>query len=155
MPHVLGDRAEQIETDGVFRVGWIEIDDIVGTGWGNMIQQLFGEIAVRIDDADTFAGTNVLENQIAKQSRLAASGFAEAVHVVAAVSARKTERLISAPHVSLTDIDDVVFADHGSGANGYSKSSRLLRLVKERNAKALATNVLYRVAKVIAACFGP
>lgn len=75
---------------------------------------------MRIDHTDAFTSLDVLENQIAKQCRLSASRFPEAVHVVSAVSARKTKRLFSAPNIPMTDIDDVVFAVHSSGANGYS-----------------------------------
>jgi hypothetical protein len=146
--------AKEIEADWEVGIGRIEVNNIVRARWRNVVKQFFREIAVWIDDTYAFTGFDVLENEISQQRRLSASSFAEAVHMVPTVSARKTKRLFSSPHVSMTEIDNVVFAFHGSGANGYSGAIDFSGL-RKRNGKALATNVLCRAAKVIAACFGP
>lgn len=131
MSQILRNSAKQIEANGKVRVRGIEIYNVIRARRGNVIKQILGEIAMRVNDAYAATRFNVLKNQIAKQRGFARTGLSKTVHVVATISARNPEGLFAAPHVSMTDVDNV--SVHGSGANGYSNVMTFSGLNKRRN----------------------
>ena len=60
---------KQIETNRICHIGRIEIHHILDPMARNMVEKVIRQIAVRINDADTPSGLDVLKNQIAEQGR--------------------------------------------------------------------------------------
>jgi len=58
---------------------------------GNVIENVIRQVAVRVYDADTVTGGNVLKNQVAEQGRLARAAFPDGVEVMTAVARDKTK----------------------------------------------------------------
>jgi hypothetical protein len=79
VPCLPGNGFEKIEADRVIPIGRIEIDDIVGTPGRNMVKEVLGKIAMRIDDADPAAGLEVLDDEILQERGLARPCLSEAV----------------------------------------------------------------------------
>jgi len=73
-----------------------------------MVEKFFGQVAVRVDDADALTGLDILENQIAKERRLASPGFADHVDVLTPVGTSKAERFSPAPNISHSRLNDVI-----------------------------------------------
>ena len=67
------------------RTGGIEQDDLVGAVFGNQPHQRLGQIAVRVDEADALALTEVADDQVLEERRLAHAGLADDVEMTAAV----------------------------------------------------------------------
>jgi RNase P protein component len=93
--------SKQIETDWIFHVGGIEICHVLNAVVRNVVQKVIRQIAVRINDADTAPGLNILENQTAEQGRFTRSAFADGVKVMSAVVVRKSEGQLLPPMFAL------------------------------------------------------
>ena len=76
---------QRIKADRPLDVGGVDVDEIVGTGAGDVIERGFGEVAVRIEQRNTFAGREVLGDEVKEQRALAGAGLADDVEVPAAI----------------------------------------------------------------------
>ena len=66
-----GDSTKEIKSDRVVLIGGVEVDDVVAPASWDVIEEVFGEIAVGVDDTDAMAGFDVLEDEVPKESGLA------------------------------------------------------------------------------------
>lgn len=105
MPVVRRYVGEQIHANGVFEVAGIEICEVVGSLRWNVVQQFFGEIAVRINDAYTVAERDVLDDEISKKGGFAGARFSDDVYMLALVFFGYTKTLGVAPAVAFSDDD--------------------------------------------------
>ena len=119
MPVIRPNIRQQIQADGEFKVAGIEIDEMVGASRRNMIQQILGQITMRINQADTVTQRDVLQNEVPQQCRLSRTRLANQIKVLALVGRRNAEGPRIAPTVTVTD-DDVWFVAHGSKTNRHS-----------------------------------
>jgi hypothetical protein len=78
---VLGNRREGIEADRPRAVGTVYVDEIVRAPSRHMQQHGLGKIAVRIEQGEPGAGSEVLRDQIQQQCRFAGAGLADNVEV--------------------------------------------------------------------------
>lgn len=56
--------ADDIQADGKFQIARIEINQMIRPLRRDVIQQFFGEIAVRVNDPDAVPQRDVLQNQV-------------------------------------------------------------------------------------------
>ena len=64
-----------------------------------MVEKVIRQVAVRINDADTAPGLNVLENQIAEQGRFTCAAFPDGIEMVPPVVWRKNEGQFLPPSI--------------------------------------------------------
>ena len=95
---------QEIKTDGIVQIGWVEIYDIVGSPERDLIQDFFGQIAVGINDPHTVAVFDVLENQIAKKCRFSGAALTDAVHMLPPIGRKKAKGNRLAPGLPVTDV---------------------------------------------------
>jgi len=98
------DVGEKIEADGEVEVAGIEIHKIVGAPRRDAVEQLLGEIAVRIDQPDTVPGGKMLHDEITQQRRFSRTRFADEVEMLTAIRQRKTASAFAAPYFADTDV---------------------------------------------------
>lgn len=79
---------KQVEPNREFNITRIEIHQMIGTMRGNVVQQLFSQIAVGVNQSDTVSEGDVLKNQIAQQGGFARASFSNDVDVLALVFGR-------------------------------------------------------------------
>ena len=70
-----------------------------------MVQQFLGQVAVRVNHADAMPKSDVLQDQIPQQRRLAGAGFADDVDVLPLVHGGNAKRLGIAPALAFADGD--------------------------------------------------
>src|ERR1035441_7774935 len=100
MPVVRQRLAEQVEPNRIFHVGGVEIYHVLNAMTRYEVEQFRGEIAVRVNDADAIAGTDVLQDQIAQERRFSSAAFADGVKMMAAVVTRQNKRPVLPPYFS-------------------------------------------------------
>lgn len=105
-----GGLSEQIEPDWEIAVAGVEVDGLLGTVGRDVIEQLLGQIAVRVDQTHSVALQDELQNEIAQESGLARAGFTDDVGVVAGIRHLKTERHLAAPRLPHADVKVIVHA---------------------------------------------
>src|SRR4051794_24361401 len=81
---------------------------MVGSLWWNMVQQFFGQIAMRINNANSMAESNVLNDEIAEEGRLAGTSFSDDINMLPLINGRYAKRLWITPPFTLSD-DNVWF----------------------------------------------
>ena len=86
MPVVGRSRAQEIEPDRMLQVRRIEICHVLDAPARDVVEQIRREIAMRIDDADSMPGTDVLENEIVEKCRLPGAAFPDCVQVMPPVA---------------------------------------------------------------------
>ena len=87
-----GHRPKQVDADGIFVIRRVEIDEVfTALGW-NGVQQVVCQIAVRVNHPHATTGGNVLNDQIAKEGRLARSRLADNIGMVPPIVRRESER---------------------------------------------------------------
>jgi hypothetical protein len=69
-----------------------------------LIQDFFGQIAMRIYDPHAVAVFDVLENQIAQERRFARAALADAVHMLPPIGRKKPKGNRLAPGLPVTDV---------------------------------------------------
>ena len=119
MPFIPWGTGEQIQSHREFEVCRIEIHQMIGPPRRNVVQQFFGQVAVRVNEADAVTECYMLNEQIAEQCRLAGPGFANDVDMVAVVGRRNAKRPALAPSLTLSD-HNVWFVVHGSKTSRHS-----------------------------------
>jgi len=125
MPVLGRDASEEVEADRIIVVGGIEVDEIIRSPGRDVIEELLSMIAVRIDDTNATASSDILNDQIPQQRRFAAPGFPDRIEMLPAIAALQTEGLSSAPAESLPNVHHVIFVlvVHGFGASPYSRNN--------------------------------
>jgi len=113
------DIREHVQSDGKLKITGIEICQVVGSVWWNVVQQFFGQIAVGINDTDSMSERDVLNDEIPQESRLAGPSFSDDVNVLTLINGRYAKRPRVAPNFALSD-DDVWFVIHGSKTSRHS-----------------------------------
>jgi hypothetical protein len=127
MPGIRRHIADYVQSDGEFKVARIEIHQMVGTVPGNVVQQFLGKVAVRVNQANAMSKGDVLQNQIAKQRRLAGAGFADDVEVLALVLGGYAKGPGFTPAMTFTDCD-MGFIVHGAKTSRHPCHKRKSRL---------------------------
>ena len=97
-----------------------------------MIQQVFCEIAVRINDSNAVSGVDVLNDDVAKQGSFSRTCLAEGVDVASRVGrSQAKESGVSAPIFALAEVNKVAF--HGARASRHSShAANLARKIPPR-----------------------
>src|SRR5438045_32285 len=94
----------------MFKICGVEVDNIVCSPRWNVFENFFGQIAVRIDETDTFASHDVLDDEVSKKRRLACTCFPDRVEVLPPIDALKTKRNSrGAPKISRAQKDVNVY----------------------------------------------
>src|SRR6266699_879986 len=75
----------------------IEIHDIAKAMGRSKFEKIGCQISMRINDADAFAGLDVLDDQVFQKRCLTRPAFADRVEMLASVFSRKAKRLFTAP----------------------------------------------------------
>ena len=103
MPFILRHVRQQIQGDGEFQVGRIEIDQVVGAPAGNVVQQFLGQVAVRVNQADTVPERDVLDNHVPQQGCLSRTRFTDDVNVLPQIRQGNPEGNLLSPVLAHTD----------------------------------------------------
>jgi hypothetical protein len=103
-----GNALEEVQANSHVGVGWMEIDHVIRAPAGNVIEEIDGEIAMRIDDPDAMSSFNVLEDEVPEERRLARAGLSEHVQMLTAVGRGKAERLVASPSLPHTQAERVL-----------------------------------------------
>ena len=136
MPLVVVCLQEQVQADGEVRITGMEVDGLLRAIRRDVVKQLFREIAVGIDQSNAVPLQDELEDQIAQQSGLSRTRFADHVGVVAGIGYVKTKRHLAAPDLALAD-EKVVFV-HNAQASRRSmidepdETAPLVKMVRVR-----------------------
>src|SRR5579859_7035642 len=107
MPFIVERLSKQIEADRMPQIGRIEIGHVFDTSAWNVIKDFSSQIAVRVNDADTVARLDVLENQVAKQRCLTSAGFSNGVEVMSPIFGKKNKGHFLPP-LLMNSQDDVL-----------------------------------------------
>ena len=94
---------QKIEADGIFQIGRVKIHHIVGSPGRNLIENVFGQVAVGINDPDTMAVFNVLENEITEERCLARATLADAIDVLTTIGRKEPEWNHLSPRLPAAD----------------------------------------------------
>ncbi len=116
---VLRDVRQEVQPDGKFQVARIEVAEVVGTGGWDVVQEVVGQVSMRVNEAHPIASGDVLDDEVLEQGRLPDTGLADDVDVLAGILPAKAKRLGAVPAVPLAD-DDGWFVLHGSKASRHS-----------------------------------
>src|ERR1017187_5685316 len=119
MAVIWGDIRKHIQSDGKFNITRIEIYQVISARGRNVVQQFLGQIAVRVNDAHSMTESNVLDDQIPQERRLAGAGFSDDVDVVALVLDRYAKAPGIAPALAFPN-DDAWLVIHGSKTSRHS-----------------------------------
>jgi hypothetical protein len=103
MAVVRRDIGEHIHANGVLKIAGIEIREVVGPLRRDVVQQFFGKVAVRVNDANTMPEGYVLDDEISKQGSLASAGLSNDVDMLALVFLGYAKTLGIAPAVALSN----------------------------------------------------
>src|SRR3990167_7206983 len=72
-----GFRVQGIEADRIVAVGRVEVDDVAAKLGGNDRKSVEGKIALGIDPDAAATGSNLLDDAVEQEGRLAHAGLAE------------------------------------------------------------------------------
>src|SRR5574341_877788 len=98
MPAILRHVEKDVEADGKFPVARVEIHHVIRAATGNVVQNVMGKVAVRVDHAHTLSIFDVLKNEIPEEGRFSRTRFAQNIEMVATVFPPNAQRALSAPH---------------------------------------------------------
>ena len=114
---------KEVQADGEVQVARIEIDEMVCAPGRDVVEKIFGEVAMGIDQADAVASGDMLDDQVAEQGSLARTRLADDIDVVTAIGRGKTKNGGAAtPVLALTYIYIVVV--HDAQASRHSSRPR-------------------------------
>ena len=71
MPLIGSNTGQGIQPDRVFTVSRIKVDEVVCSRRRDMVEQILGEVAMRIDQSDTIPCGDMLKDQIPEESAFA------------------------------------------------------------------------------------
>jgi hypothetical protein len=113
------DVRQNVQADGEFQIARIEIYQVIGPPGRNVVQQLFGQVAVGVNDANSMSKGDVLDDQVPQERRFARTGFPNDVDVLPLVGGRYAKRLRLPPAVTFTN-HNVRLVIHGSKTSRHS-----------------------------------
>jgi hypothetical protein len=113
------DIGQHVQPDGKLKITRIEICQVVGTMRGDVVQQFLRQVAMRVDNPDSMSTSDVLNDQVPQERRLAGTSFSDDVNVLALVGGRYAKRPRVAPSFSLSDYD-IWFVIHGAKTSRHS-----------------------------------
>ena len=119
VPVILGDVRKQVQPDGELEVAGVEVAEVVGAGRQDVVQEVFGQVPVRVNHAHPIASGDVLDDEVLEEGRLAHAGLADHIHVLAGILPAKAKRLGAFPAVPEA-VDDGGVVVHGSKASRHS-----------------------------------
>ena len=90
-------RAQQVEPDRILEVGRIEIDDVLNAMRRDVIENLFREITMRIDQPRALATVDVLEEEVSKKRGLAETRLADDIRMLPSIDSAHAEQPGFAP----------------------------------------------------------
>src|SRR5258705_518973 len=77
--------SKEIKADGMTQISRVEINHVIRAPTWDLAQHFHSQITVRIDQADTLARFNVLQDQVAKERTFARAGLPNDIRMVASV----------------------------------------------------------------------
>ena len=86
------DPGRRIEADGILRLAGVEVAHLIDARARDGVEDVLGEVAVRIDDGDAFACINVAHCEVEEKRALARAGFADDPDVALTLLAREDDR---------------------------------------------------------------
>ena len=86
------DPGRRIEADGILRLAGVEVAHLVDARVWDRVEDVLGEVAVRIDDGDAFARINVAHGEVEEKRALARAGFADDPNVALTLLTREDDR---------------------------------------------------------------
>jgi hypothetical protein len=86
----------------------MEINHVISAATRNVVEEINGEIAMWVNDADAMSSLDVLEDKVPEERRLTGAGLAKHVQVLAAVGRGKAERLDASPSLPHTQAERVL-----------------------------------------------
>jgi hypothetical protein len=99
-----------------------------------MVEDFFREVAMRIDETDAFAGSDVPQNQIAKKCALPHTTFTDQKQMLAPIRSTDAERVCPAPDTPMTNMADAIRINHAPEPN--PRPINLILLVKKMTSKS-------------------
>ena len=120
VPVIGGYRADDVQSDGEFQVARIEIHQMIRPLRRDVVQKFFGQVAVRVNDTNTVAQRDVLQNQIPQQGGFSSAGFADDIEVLPFVHGGNAKGLGFAPAGLLANNDVGVLMIHGAKTSRHS-----------------------------------
>ena len=99
---------QQVQSHRMFKIGGIEIDDVVGSPRRDQIEDFLSEIAVRIQDGDAVTGFDILCDQTFQETRFSRARLADKICVLHAVGQPKAEGLLPSPNVPFADANEMI-----------------------------------------------
>ncbi len=113
---------EGIEPNRALDVGRVDVNQVIRACPRNIFERGLREIAVRIEQCETFPGGEVLPNEVEQQSALTGAGLSDDVEVPAALLG--IERDIAAQRVG-TDADGLIECSHSQKGAGVPCAPQL------------------------------
>jgi hypothetical protein len=112
VPVVRLDIGKDVHADGVFKIAWVEIREMVSPLRWNVVQQFFGQVTVRINHANAMPERNVLDDQISQKGSLAGAGLSNDIYMLSLILNGNAKTLGITPAFALSNDDAwVVFHD--------------------------------------------
>jgi hypothetical protein len=105
VPVIRRDIGEHIHTNGVFKITGIEIREMVGPFWRNVMQQFFSKIPVRVNNANPMPHRNVLDDEIPQEGSLAGARLSDDIYVLSLVLFGYAKTLGVTPAVAFSNND--------------------------------------------------
>lgn len=85
----------------------VEIHQVIRPPGGDAVKEFCSQVAVRIDDTDTPAGLNVLDDEVSQQRGFPSSCLPDDVAVMSPVGSTKPERLDASPDIACADVREI------------------------------------------------
>jgi hypothetical protein len=105
MSVVLGNIGQKIESDGVFQISRIEITEVIGPSWGNVVQHFFGKVPMGINESNSMSQGDVLDDHVSEEGGLAGASFANDVDMLSLVHLGYAKRIGLPPFLAFADGD--------------------------------------------------
>jgi hypothetical protein len=99
---------KHVQADREFDVARVEIRQVVGTPRRNMVQNVLGQVPMRVYEPNAMSQSDMLDDHVPKQGRFAGTSLSDDINVVALVGDEYAEKLGLAPAFALSDNDPLV-----------------------------------------------
>lgn len=101
-------KLQNIETDVMIGIGWIEVNYVLHPVRRDGGKNRFDIFSVRVYHADPVAVLDILDDHVEQQHRLAGSGLSKDVHMLAPVLALDAKKLILVPVSGDAEVSDLL-----------------------------------------------
>jgi hypothetical protein len=108
VPFVLRHIRQQIQSNGEFQIGWVEINQVICPPAGDMVQQFLGQVSMRVNQPDTVTTRDVLNNHVPQQGRLSRTRLADDIDVLTQIGQLNAEGNWFSPAIAGADLDGVI-----------------------------------------------